>query len=105
MENKLNNSAIINKIKREADFLLISLGFNKIFFNEEEIYEYKEIFLKISYIDKMMAFVFEVCHGIMEVENGLFEDTEVYPLSRGINKIISEMEVDIKKYYINSYSS
>ncbi|MGF6907955.1 hypothetical protein [Fusobacterium sp. PH5-44] len=101
MEKQLNNLLIINKIKKKADILLLSLGFDKIYFNDEEIYRYKEIFLKINYIDGISAFVFEVCYGINKAKNGLFEDTEVYPVNMGENKIMSEMEINIIKYYIN----
>jgi hypothetical protein len=56
---------------------------------------------KINYIIGLKSFVLESALCYADAQKNAYEDTDVYPLSLGENKLIEELRKDLIKHYIN----
>ncbi len=91
----------MNSLLEKINNIFIDIGFKKVIINGETFFQYKELYCKISYVKGLHAFVIESAEGFAEAEKNILEDSGVYSLNLGENKILSIIKKDLLNYYIN----
>ena len=95
MQNK-----IISQIKFKAEKLFLDLGFKKLNISSENIYEYKNMYLKFTYLDAINSFVIECAISIEGVYKNLYEDSDILQVSLGEKELLCQLQQLLVSYYL-----
>lgn len=87
-------------INEKIGDLLNELGFERMI-PYAEIYHYRGVYCKISYVEGLKAFVIESADNFDDAAKDLFEDSDLYPISLGEDELIKKLRYDLVNFYIS----
>ncbi|MGE6577827.1 hypothetical protein ACQKFM_23275 [Paenibacillus xylanexedens] len=90
------------ELQKKIDSLIQDLNFERVSVNDIPLLLYEGRYYKISLIKDFNSYVIEFAKNYDEALKGLFEDGDVYPISFGEVKLVSELHCDLIKYYLNN---
>lgn len=97
------NGEVINEILSEIDVKLLHLDILCEIINNTQFYTYNGCdYFKISFIDGLNSFVIEASNSREQAEKNVLEDTDLFPLSLGKERIVKEIEEWFIKYCISA---
>ncbi|MDK8193131.1 hypothetical protein QP794_23875 [Paenibacillus sp. UMB7766-LJ446] len=89
------------ELQKKIDSLIHELNFERVTVNGISMLHYNGSYYKISFIKGLNSYVIEFANNYDEAKKNLFEDGDVYPVSLGEDRLISELHHDLNKYYLN----
>ncbi|WP_188067670.1 hypothetical protein [Brevibacillus brevis] len=87
-------------LHEKIEFLFQELNFERVILNGTPLLLHGGTYYKITFVKGLNAYVIEFASYDEAVKN-MFEDGDVYPISLGEDKLISELRHDLINYYIN----
>lgn len=90
----------MKSIEGKIDNLMFELGYKKVNVNNTLNYLHYGLYLKVSYIEGLKSYVIESACSSSEVERNLYEDSDLYPIALGENKLLETLRNDLNSFYI-----
>lgn len=92
----------IDSLKHKIENLFLELGFEKRTVGEKrhQYFKYKNCYCKITYLEKLKAFVIESADNITDAVNGILEDGDLYFIDIPEEDILSLFKKAIVTYYM-----
>lgn len=82
--------------------VLKNLGFSSIDINGTEYFIYNNCYCKLTFLNKLSAFVIESAGSYQDIQNGNIEDGDLYYyIDNSEDNILSQFQNDLINYYIN----
>lgn len=86
---------------QKIEEIFINLGFDVVIINETKFMKYKECYCKITFLKDWSAFVIESADSVLDAENGILEDGDLYYTDVSEDELLNKLRDDLKKDYIN----
>lgn len=93
----------IDSLIKKIESTFIELGFKKEFIGEMQ-YQYlvhNNCYCKITYLEKLGAFVIESADNLNDAINGALEDGDLYYADISENAMLCQLRRDIVAYYMD----
>ncbi|PFH81987.1 hypothetical protein [Bacillus sp. AFS088145] len=90
----------MKNIVGKIDSLMIELGFKKVNVNNTLNYLHNGLYLKVIYVEGLKSYVIESACSSSEAERNVYEDSELYPITLGENKLLETLRNDLMTFYI-----
>lgn len=93
----------IESLKNRIKNIFIELGFRNEFVGEKQ-YQYlvyDNCYCKITYLEKLRAFVIESADNLIDAINGVLEDGDLYYMDIPEEDMLYQLRRDIVAYYMD----
>lgn len=91
----------IERTKRKIEKRFLDKGFKKEIVNDKWYLVYNSTYCKITYLEKIGAFVVESADNIQDAANGILEDGDLYYLDVSEEDMLCQLDNDIVMYYMD----
>ena len=85
------------RVREEIVKLFLELGLKKTMLNDEEVFTDGKSYFCIVYIPSWETFIIEIAHSLEEAEKNMYNDSDRYYVSDGIDVIIEQVRKDMIK--------
>ncbi len=89
------------KLKKRMEEVFKNLGFSSINVNGIEYFVYNNCFCKLTFLNKLSAFVIESASSYQDIQKGNIEDGDLYYIDGSEDNILLQLQNDLINYYIN----
>jgi len=89
------------ELQGKIESLFQELNFETVIVNSTQLLLFGGTYYKITFVKGLNSYVIEFARSYDEAVKNIFEDGDVYPLSLGGDKLISELRHDLINYYMN----
>ena len=92
----------INELIDRVENIFLRLGFSPVFVGEKQLryFRYKDCYCRVASLEEWNAIVIESADNMVDAENQLLEDGELYYLDTPEKSLLSQIEEDINMYYM-----
>ena len=93
----------IDSLKNKIENIFIELSFKKEFVGEKQ-YQYlvyDNCYCKITYLEKLRAFVIESADNLNDAVNGALEDGDLYYMDISEDAMLRQLRRDVVAYYMD----
>lgn len=93
----------IDNLKNKIEKIFIGLDFKYEIIGERKYryLVYNNCYCKITYLEKLKAFVIESTDNIKDALNGVLEDGDLYFIDISEENLLCQIKRDITRYYMN----
>ena len=93
----------IESIKNSIKNIFIELGFKNEFVgdNKYQYLVYNNCYCKITYLEKLRAFVIESADNLTDAMNGVLEDGDLYYMDISEDAMLHQLRRDVVAYYMD----
>ena len=91
-----------NELMDRVENIFLRLDFSPVFVGEKQLryFRYKDCYCRVTSLEEWNAIVIESADNVIDAGNQLLEDGELYYLDAPEESLLSQIEDDIKKYYM-----
>ena len=93
----------IESLKKRINNIFIELGFKIEFVGEKQYkyWVYNNCYCKITYLEKLNAFVIESADNLTDAMNGVLEDGDLYYEDISEDAMLHQLRRDVVAYYMD----
>lgn len=93
----------IESIKNRIKKIFEELGFKNVFIGEKkyQYLVYNNCYCKITYLEKLRAFVIESADNLTDAMNGVLEDGDLYYMDISEDAMLHQLRRDVVAYYMD----
>lgn len=93
----------IESLKNKIKNIFIELGFKNEFVGEKQCQYlvYNNCYCKITYLEKLGAFVIESTDNLTDAINGVLEDGDLYFMDISEDAMLHQLRRDVVAYYMD----
>lgn len=93
----------ISGLKNKIENIFLELGFKIEVVGEKrhQYLVYNNCYCKITYLDKLGAFVIESTDNLNDAVNGVLEDGDLYYIDISEDALVHQLRRDLTAYYMN----
>lgn len=91
----------ISSLKNRIEQIFLELGFKNETIGEKQYLVYNNCYCKITYLEKLGAFVIESADDLNYAINGVLEDGDLYYMDTSEDDMLCQIRRDIVAYYMN----
>ena len=95
------NEETVKQVVVKARALFTRLGFKHTIIGTENLFERKGRFYRFTYVKGLRSFIVETALSSTDAMLNVFEDSDLLTVTNGEDALLCQLEVIIKKYYLD----